>query len=105
MRAGGDGALTTAFGDAILLLSLDPPEAWMVKQSGFRAARSSNRTSRTMYTVKTCVLPAAHPEGEPVPMQVGADFVGVFNNTPAVQASGSLTCQALKGGSVGSQRL
>ncbi|MBZ0278310.1 MAG: hypothetical protein K8I60_19335, partial [Anaerolineae bacterium] len=30
------------------------------------------------------VLPSA--DGNPVPMQVGGDFMGVFNNTPAVQA-------------------
>lgn len=87
-NAGGtDGALTTAFRDAILMPFQDPPEAWMVKQSGFAgssviAPNFEGFEYGTDYAF--FVLPS--PEGQTAAMQVGGDFMGVFNNTPAVQA-------------------
>lgn len=84
---GADGAITTNFGDAILLPFQDPPGAWMVKQSGF-AGSATIQPNFPDYVYGEdfafFVLPTA--DGEPVPMQVGGDFMGVFNNTPAAQA-------------------
>ncbi len=84
---GADGALTTPFGDAILQPFLDPAEAWMVKQSGF-AGSAFIQPNFPDYVYGEdfafFVLPTA--DGEPVAMQVGGDFLGVFNDTPAVDA-------------------
>jgi alpha-glucoside transport system substrate-binding protein len=85
---GSDGALTTPFGDAILLPFQDPAGAWMVKQSGFAgSAFIQPNFEDYVYGEDYAffVLPSADAE-EPASMQVGADFMGVFNNTPAVQA-------------------
>lgn len=84
---GADGAITTNFGDAILLPFHDPAGAWMVKQSGFAgSAVVAPNFPDYVYGEDFAffVLPSA--DGNPVPMQVGGDFMGVFNNTPAVQA-------------------
>ena len=84
---GSDGALTTAFGDAILLPFQDPAGAWMVKQSGF-AGTAFIRPNFPDYVYGEdfafFVLPTL--DGNPVPMQVGGDFMVAFNDTPAVQA-------------------
>lgn len=84
---GSDAARTTSFADAILLPFRDPAEAWMVKQSGF-AGSAFVQPSFPDYVYGEdfafFVLPTA--DGEPVAMQVGGDFLGVFNNTPAVMA-------------------
>lgn len=84
---GSNGTLTTNFNDAILQPFQDPPQAWMVKQSGF-AGNSTILPAFPDYQYGEdfafFVLPG--PGGDPAPMQVGADFMAVFNNTPAVQA-------------------
>jgi alpha-glucoside transport system substrate-binding protein len=86
--AGGtDGALTTPFGDAILLPFQDPPGAWMVKQSGFAgSAFIQPNFEDYVYGEDFAFFPLPTPDGEPAPMQVGGDFMAVFNSTPAVQA-------------------
>jgi len=86
--AGGtEGALTTSFGDAILLPFQDPPGAWMVKQSGFAgSAFIQPNFEDYVYGEDFAFFPLPTPDGEPAPMQVGGDFLAVFNNTPAVQA-------------------
>ncbi|MBI5959091.1 MAG: carbohydrate ABC transporter substrate-binding protein [Chloroflexi bacterium] len=84
---GADAAITTSFGDAILLPFQDPPAAWMVKQSGFAgSAFVAPNFPDYIYGEDFAffVLPSA--DGAAVPMQVGGDFIGAFNNTPAVQA-------------------
>ncbi|MBC6934768.1 MAG: carbohydrate ABC transporter substrate-binding protein [Chloroflexi bacterium] len=84
---GADGALTTSFGDAILQPFQDPAAAWMVKQSGF-AGSAFIQPNFPDYVYGEdfafFVLPTA--DGEPAAMQVGGDFLGVFNDTPAVNA-------------------
>jgi alpha-glucoside transport system substrate-binding protein len=84
---GSEGAITTPFGDAILLPFQDPPAAWMIKQSGF-AGSAFIQPNFPDYVFGEdfdfFVLPTA--DGEPVAMQTGGDFMGVFNNTPAAQA-------------------
>jgi alpha-glucoside transport system substrate-binding protein len=84
---GADNAITTPFGDAILMPFADPAEAWMVKQSGFAgSAFVQPNFPEYVYGEDFAffVLPTA--DGEAVPMQVGGDFIAAFNNTPAVQA-------------------
>jgi alpha-glucoside transport system substrate-binding protein len=87
-NAGGtDGAITTNFSDAILMPFQDPPQAWMVKQSGFAGSATIQPNFENFEYGKDFaffVLPGV--DGNPAPMQVGGDFMGVFNNTPAVQA-------------------
>lgn len=84
---GAEVAQTTGFGDAILKPFMDPPAAWMVKQSGF-AGSAFIQPNFADYIFGEdfdfFVLPTA--DGEPAAMQVGGDFIGAFNNTPAVQA-------------------
>lgn len=84
---GADGTLTTGFNDAILQPFQDPPQAWMVKQSGF-AGTATIQPAFPDYQYGEdfafFVLPG--PGGEPSAMQVGADFIAVFNDTPAVEA-------------------
>lgn len=84
---GSDNAITTPFGDAILMPFADPAGAWMIKQSGFAgSAFIQPNFPDYIYGEDFAffVLPSA--DGEPVPMQVGGDLIGAFNNTPAVQA-------------------
>jgi alpha-glucoside transport system substrate-binding protein len=84
---GADSAITTPFGDAILMPFADPAMAWMVKQSGFAgSAFVQPNFPDYIYGEDFAffVLPTA--DGEPVPMQVGGDLFAAFNNTPAVQA-------------------
>ena len=84
---GSEGTLTTNFNDAILQPFQDPPQAWMVKQSGFAGSATIQPAFPDFQYGEDFaffVLPGAG--GEPAPMQVGADFIAVFNNTPAVQA-------------------
>jgi alpha-glucoside transport system substrate-binding protein len=84
---GADGAITTAFGDAILQPFQDPAEAWMVKQSGF-AGSATIQPNFADYVYGEdfafFVLPGQGEEAPP--MQVSGDILGAFTNTPAVQA-------------------
>jgi alpha-glucoside transport system substrate-binding protein len=84
---GSEGTLTTSFNDAILQPFQDPSEAWMVKQSGFAGTATIQPAFPDFQYGEDFaffVLPGIG--GDPAPMQVGADFIAVFNNTPAVQA-------------------
>lgn len=84
---GADGAITTNFGDAILMPFQDPPQAYMVKQSGFAgSATIQPNFPDYVYGEDFAFFVLPGPEGEAVPMQVGGDFMGVFNATPAAQA-------------------
>lgn len=87
-NAGGtEGALTVNFNDAVLMPFQDPPEAWMVKQSGFAgSATIAPNFEGFEYGTDFAFFVLPGPDGEPAPMQVGGDFMGVFNNTPAAQA-------------------
>jgi alpha-glucoside transport system substrate-binding protein len=84
---GADGALTTSFSDAILQPFNDPPDAWMVKQSGFAgSAIIAPNFEGYVYGEDFAFFVLPTPDGEPVPMQVGGDFMVAFNDTPAVHA-------------------
>lgn len=84
---GTDGALTTSFRDAILMPFQDPPQAWMVKQSGFAGTAVIQPNFQDfVYGEDFAFFVLPGQGGEPAPMQVGGDFMVAFNNTPAVQA-------------------
>lgn len=87
-NAGGtDAALTINFNDAILRPFQDPPEAWMVRQSGFAgSATIAPNFEGFEYGTDFAFFVLPGPDGNPAPMQVAGDFMAVFNNTPAVQA-------------------
>ena len=84
---GTAAALTTNYNDAILQPFQDPPQAWMVKQSGFAgSATIQPNFPNFVYGQDFAFFVLPGVDGNPAPMQVGADIMGVFNNTPAVQA-------------------
>ncbi len=85
---GADGTLTTSFNDAILQPFQDPPVAWMVKQSGFAGSATIQPAFPDFqYGEDFAFFVLPGPGGEPAPMQIAADFIAVFNDTPAVQAT------------------
>jgi alpha-glucoside transport system substrate-binding protein len=86
-NGGTDGALTVNYQDAILMPFQDPPQAWMVKQSGFAgSAVIQPNFDNFEYGTDFAFFTLPSPDGNPAAMQVGGDFMGVFNNTSAVQA-------------------
>jgi alpha-glucoside transport system substrate-binding protein len=79
---GAQGTLSTAFGDAIFKPFADPPEAMMVKQSGFAGANIAKQfpdlKQGTDYDF--FVVPGAQG------LQGGADWMMAFSDKPAVKA-------------------
>ncbi len=83
---GADGTLNTAFDEAIYAVFQDPPQAMMVRQSGFAGNSITAQFPELVYGEDFAffAVPAAE-EGESPPMQIGADALGVFNDTPATR--------------------
>ena len=79
---GSSGTLSTAFIPAIYVPFDDPPGAMMVKQSGFAGGEVAAQFPELEQGVDYDFFPFPGAQG----VQVGADFMAVFNNTPAVQA-------------------
>ena len=79
---GADGTLTTAFISALLAPFADPPGAMMVKQSGFAGGEVAAQFPELEAGVDYDFFPFPGAQG----VQVGADFMVVFNDSPAVQA-------------------
>ena len=79
---GAKGTLSTNFNDAILKVFSDPPEAMMVKQSGFASGtilgQYPNLKSGTDYDF--FVIPGAKG------LQGGSDWMMAFSDKPAVKA-------------------
>ncbi len=79
---GAQGTLSTNFNDAILKVFSDPPEAMMVKQSGFASGtilqQYPNFKSGTDYDF--FVIPGAKG------LQGGSDWMMAFSDKPAVKA-------------------
>ena len=79
---GAQGTLSTSFGDAIFKPFSDPPEAMMVKQSGFAggniAAQFPDLKQGTDYDF--FIVPGAQG------LQGGADWMMAFSDKPAVKA-------------------
>lgn len=79
---GADGSLSTAFIDAIHKPFADPPEAMMVKQSGFAGSVAAEQFPELEYGIDYAFF--GFPGGQGV--QSGADWLMVFSDTPAVHA-------------------
>ncbi len=79
---GAKGTVSTAFLQAIYKPFADPPEAMMVKQSGFAGAEIAKQfpTLKQGTDYDFFVVPGAQG------LQGGADWLMAFNDTPAVQA-------------------
>lgn len=79
---GATGTLNTGFLDAIYKPFSDPPEAMMVKQSGFAGGAVVDQFPDLEYGVDFDFFAFPGAQG----MQGGADFVMAFGDSPAAQA-------------------
>jgi len=79
---GAEGTLSTGFVDAIYKVFSDPPEAMMVKQSGFAGGEVAKQYPDLEYGVDYDFFGVPGAKG----LQGGTDNMMVFNNTPAVKA-------------------
>ncbi len=79
---GAEGTLSTGFLDAIYKPFSDPPEAMMVKQSGFAGGEVAAQYPDLEYGVDYDFFGVPGAQG----LQGGTDSMMVFNDTPAVQA-------------------
>ncbi|MBW8011135.1 MAG: carbohydrate ABC transporter substrate-binding protein [Chloroflexi bacterium] len=79
---GSDGTLSTGFIDAIYKPFADPPEAMMVKQSGFAGGVVAEQFPELVYGEDYDFFAFPGAQG----MQGGADWLMVFNPSPAAQA-------------------
>lgn len=79
---GATGTVSTAFADAILKVFSNPPEALMVKQSGFAGSNIVAAYPNLKYGVDFDFFEFPGVKG----IQGGGDFIYVFNVTPAAQA-------------------
>ncbi len=79
---GAQGTLSTGFLDAIYKPFADPPEAMMVKQSGFAGAEVAKKYTDLVYGEDYDFFPVPGAQG----IQGGADWLMVFADTPAVRA-------------------
>lgn len=79
---GAQGTLSTGFNDAILKVFSDPPEAMMVKQSGFAQGTITAQYPDLQYGTDFdfFVIPGAQG------LQGGSDWMMAFSDTPAVKA-------------------
>jgi alpha-glucoside transport system substrate-binding protein len=88
---GATGTVNTAFLDAIYKVFSDPPEAMMVKQSGFAGGEIVKQFPTLKYGTDYDFFGFPGAKG----LQGGADFMMAFNDTPAVKAMvGYLTSAA-----------
>jgi alpha-glucoside transport system substrate-binding protein len=79
---GATGTVSTGFLDAIYKVFSDPPEAMMVKQSGFAGGEVKSQYPDLEYGVDYDFFAVPGAQG----MQGGADFVMAFSDSPATQA-------------------
>ncbi|MGH2538374.1 MAG: ABC transporter substrate-binding protein [Candidatus Promineifilaceae bacterium] len=79
---GADGTLSTGFNDAILKVFSDPPEAMMVKQSGFAAGTITDQFPDFVYGTDYDFFGVPDAQG----IQGGSDWMMAFSDEPAVQA-------------------
>lgn len=79
---GAQGTLSTGFLDAIYKVFSDPPEAMMVKQSGFAGGEVASQYPDLEYGTDYDFFPVPGAQG----LQGGADWLMAFNDTPAVRA-------------------
>lgn len=79
---GAQGTLSTNFNAAILKVFSDPPEAMMVKQSGFAAGTITAQYPDMKFGTDFDFFPIPDAKG----LQGGADWMMSFSDSPAVQA-------------------
>ena len=79
---GAKGTVSTAFLDAIYKVFADPAEAMMVKQSGFAGGEVTKKFPTLEYGKDYDFFAVPGAKG----LQGGADFMMVFNASPAVKA-------------------
>jgi len=79
---GAQGTLSTGFLDAIYKVFSDPPEAMMVKQSGFAGGEVAKKYTDLAYATDYDFFPVPGAQG----LQGGADWMMAFKDSPAVQA-------------------
>jgi len=79
---GAQGTLSTGFNDAILKVFSDPPEAMMVKQSGFAGGTILGQHPDYVYGTDYDFFMVPEAKG----LQGGSDWMMAFNDTPAVKA-------------------
>jgi len=79
---GAQGTLSTNFNDAIYKVFSDPPEAMMVKQSGFAGGAVAAKYPDLKYGTDYDFFPFPGAKG----VQGGADLMLAFSDKPAVQA-------------------
>ena len=83
---GAEGTVSTGFIDAINAVFADPPQAYMVKQSGFAGGVALGQYPELEYGTDIAFFVLPTEDGSPGVMQVGGDAMAVFNDTPAVRA-------------------
>jgi alpha-glucoside transport system substrate-binding protein len=79
---GAKGTLSTNFNDAIYKVFSDPPEAMMVRQSGFAAGQIASKYPDLKYGTDYDFFPFPGAKG----LQGGFDWMMSFKNSPAVMA-------------------
>lgn len=79
---GATGTVSTAFLDAIYKVFSDPPEAMMVKQSGFAGGEVAAEYPDLVYGTDYDFFPVPGAQG----MQGGADYMMAFGDSPAAKA-------------------
>ncbi|MCP4534136.1 MAG: hypothetical protein GY831_23295, partial [Delftia sp.] len=79
---GADGTLNTSFLEAIFKVFADPPEAMMVKQSGFAGGEAQKQFPDLVYGTDYDFFAVPGAQG----MQGGADYMMAFGNSPATKA-------------------
>jgi alpha-glucoside transport system substrate-binding protein len=79
---GAQGTVSTAFLDAIYKPFADPPEAMMVKQSGFASGAIATQFPDLKYGTDYAFFELPGAQG----VQVGADWLMAFSDKPAVKA-------------------
>jgi len=79
---GADGTLSTAFGAALLKPFSDPPEAMMVKQSGFTGGEIAKAFPDLQYGTDYDFFVVPGAKG----LQGGSDWMMAFSDKPAVKA-------------------
>jgi alpha-glucoside transport system substrate-binding protein len=79
---GADGTINTNFNDAILKVFANPPEALMVKQSGFAGGTITTQYPNLKFGTDFDFFEFPGAKG----LQGGADFMMAFSNKPAAKA-------------------
>jgi alpha-glucoside transport system substrate-binding protein len=79
---GAQGTLSTGFLDAIYKVFSDPPEAMMVKQSGFAGGAVAEQYPDLQYGTDYDFIGVPGAQG----LQGGSDWMMAFSDSPAVQA-------------------